>query len=121
MFDAPLLTWVPRLRRYAHALVGNREDADDLVQDTLERAWSRSSLWRGVVDMRAWLFGIMHNLHVDRLRRTRLATVPIDEHTPEGMVPRTRTSASPCATSRPPSTACPPSSARCCCSWRSRT
>jgi RNA polymerase sigma factor (sigma-70 family) len=84
MNDDDLLTWVPRLRRYARALAGNRDDADDLVQDTLERAWSRTSLWRSVVDMRAWLFGIMHNLHVDALRRGRLATVPIDEDTPEG-------------------------------------
>jgi len=82
--DRDPLTWVPRLRRYARALAGNRDDADDLVQDTLERAWSRSALWRGVVDMRAWLFGIMHNLHVDALRRGRLATVPFDADTPEG-------------------------------------
>ena len=60
-----LLVWLPRLRRYARALAGQRDDADDLVQDTLERAWSRLHLWRGVADMRAWLFGIMHNLHVD--------------------------------------------------------
>ena len=81
-----LLTWVPRLRRYARALAGNRDDADDLVQDTLLRAWSRAALWRGVADMRAWLFGIMHNLHVDRLRKGRLATVPIDAQTPQGVV-----------------------------------
>lgn len=78
-----LLTWVPRLRRYARALAGSREDADDLVQDTLERAWSKASLWRGVADMRAWLFGIMHNLHVDAARRPRLPTAPMDESTPE--------------------------------------
>ena len=48
-----LLTWVPRLRRYARALARSRDDADDLVQDTLERALSKSSLWRGVSDMRA--------------------------------------------------------------------
>lgn len=82
--DDDLITWVPRLRRYARALAGNRDDADDLVQDTLERAWARSGLWRSVVDMRAWLFGIMHNLHVDALRRGRLATVALDEATPEG-------------------------------------
>jgi RNA polymerase sigma-70 factor (ECF subfamily) len=87
---ALLLTWVPRLRRYAHALAGNRADADDLVQDTLERAWARASLWRGVADMRAWLFGIMHNLHVDALRRGRLATVPMDDTTPEIPVPPTQ-------------------------------
>lgn len=84
--EAQLLSWVPRLRRYARALAGNREDADDLVQDTLERAWSRSSLWRGVGDMRAWLFGVMHNLHVDGVRRPRPPTVPLDEGTPEILV-----------------------------------
>ena len=85
--DDDLITWVPRLRRYARALAGNRDDADDLVQDTLERAWARASLWRGVVDMRAWLFGIMHNLHVDALRRGRLAVVALDEDVPEGVSP----------------------------------
>ena len=78
-----LLTWVPRLRRYARALVGNRDDADDLVQDTLERALTKSALWRGVADMRAWLFGMMHNLHVDGVRRPKLHTVVLDDDTPE--------------------------------------
>lgn len=81
--DQQLLTWLPRLRRYARALVNNRDDADDLVQDTLERAWSRSGLWSGVADMRAWLFSIMHNLHVDGVRRPRLDTVTMDDDTPE--------------------------------------
>jgi RNA polymerase sigma factor (sigma-70 family) len=80
---AELLASLPRLRRYARVLRRNREDADDLVQDTLERAWSRAGLWRGVGDMRTWLFSIMHNLHVDALRRGRLDTVDLDEHTPE--------------------------------------
>lgn len=39
-----LLTCIPRLRRYARALVGDRTAADDLVQDTLERAWGKFSL-----------------------------------------------------------------------------
>ncbi len=79
-----LLVWLPRLRRYARALAGQRDDADDLVQDTLERAWARLHLWRGVADMRAWLFGIMHNLHAEGARRPRLHTVTIDDDaTPE--------------------------------------
>ena len=95
MHDLPpherqLLTWVPRLRRYARALAGNRDDADDLVQDTLERAWAKSALWRGVADMRAWLFGIMHNLHVDAVRRPKLATVSMDDDTPEVAVAPTQ-------------------------------
>jgi RNA polymerase sigma-70 factor (ECF subfamily) len=81
--DQQLLSWVPRLRRYARALAGNRDDADDLVQDTLERAWTKAALWRGVVDMRGWLFGIMHNLHVDGVRRPRVATQVLDDDTPE--------------------------------------
>ncbi|HSC62537.1 MAG TPA: RNA polymerase sigma factor [Caldimonas sp.] len=88
-----LLVWLPRLRRYARALAGQRDDADDLVQDTLERAWSRPHLWREVADMRAWLFAIMHNLHVDGVRRRRIDTVPLDEQNgaPEAEVaPRDR-------------------------------
>jgi RNA polymerase sigma-70 factor (ECF subfamily) len=59
---------IPRLRRYARALTGDRERADDLVQDSLERAWSRIHLWRGG-DMRPWLFTIMHNLFANSARR----------------------------------------------------
>lgn len=70
---------MPRLRRYARALTGNRDDADDLVQDTLERALAKASLWHGVTDMRAWLFGIMHNLHVDGVRRPKLSTVMLED------------------------------------------
>ena len=81
--DDRLLAWVPRLRRYARALVNNRDDADDLVQDTLERALTRAALWQGVADMRAWLFGVMHNLHVDGVRRPKLHTVVLDDDTPE--------------------------------------
>ena len=81
--DQHLLMWVPRLRRYARALLGNREDADDLVQDTLERAWAKSAMWQGVTDMRAWLFGVMHNLHIDGIRRPKLHTVVLDDDTPE--------------------------------------
>jgi len=60
---------IPHLRRYARALVANREQADDLVQDCLERAWSRMHLWRAGTNIRAWLFTILHNLHVNAARR----------------------------------------------------
>jgi RNA polymerase sigma-70 factor (ECF subfamily) len=61
---------VPRLRRYAVALLADRGRADDLVQDTLERALSRLHLWQSGTDMRRWLFTIMHNLHVNAVRRS---------------------------------------------------
>lgn len=79
MDSAAILTELPRLRRYARAMVGDRAAADDLVQDTLERAWSRFAQWRPDSDLRAWLFGIMHNLRVDQLRRPGLKTLPMDE------------------------------------------
>lgn len=79
MDDTAILTELPRLRRYARAMVGDRAAADDLVQDTLERAWSRFAQWRPGSDLRAWLFGIMHNLRVDQLRRPGLKTLPMDE------------------------------------------
>jgi len=56
------------LRRYARALTGDRNAADDLVQDTLEKAWKRFALWRPGSDLRAWLFTIMHNVFVNQLR-----------------------------------------------------
>ncbi|MDP3540752.1 MAG: RNA polymerase sigma factor [Azonexus sp.] len=79
MDTAAILTELPRLRRYARAMVGDRAAADDLVQDTLERAWSRFAQWRPGSDLRAWLFGIMHNLRVDQLRRPGVKTLPMDD------------------------------------------
>jgi len=71
---------IPVLRRYARALVRNRADADDLVQDCLERAVSRWTQRHGG-NVRAWLFAILHNLAVDRFRRSaaRGRHVSIDE------------------------------------------
>lgn len=60
---------LPALRRYAHALVRDREAADDLVQDCLERAISRSGQWRGEGSVHAWLFRILLNLFRDGQRR----------------------------------------------------
>lgn len=77
--DHALLAEIPRLRRYARALVGDRAAADDLVQDTLERAWSRLAQWRPGSDLRAWLFRIMHNLRVDQLRRPLPDFTSLDE------------------------------------------
>ena len=77
-----LVELIPRLRRYARALAGDRATADDLVQDTLERAWSKLHLYRRGTDLRAWLFTVMHNVHVNRVRAARAAD-PLDEGMPE--------------------------------------
>ena len=84
-----LIACIPRLRRYARALIGERTGADDLVQDTMERGWKKLSSWQRGSDMRAWLFGIMHNLHVDQVRRPGIATEVLDDDTPLPVVPHT--------------------------------
>ena len=53
MDSSALLAEIPRLRRYARALLGDRAAADDLVQDTLERAWSRVAQWQPGSNLRA--------------------------------------------------------------------
>ena len=72
---------IPALRRYAAALLRNREDADDLVHDCLVRALAKLHTRRDDADVRAWLFAIMHNLFISQLRRARArpAGEPLDE------------------------------------------
>lgn len=72
MTDAALLIepLIPALRRYAAGLLRNRATADDLVQDALERAISRWHQRRSDLDTRAWLFAILHNLAVNRMRQS---------------------------------------------------
>ena len=77
-----LVDLIPRLRRYARALVNDHASADDLVQDTLERAWAKLHLYRRGTDLRAWLFTVMHNVHVNKVRSAR-ATDPLDDEMPE--------------------------------------
>lgn len=66
-----LIEHLPRLRRYARALTGDLNRADDLVQDTLERALAKLDLWQPGSDLRAWLFTLMHNLFVNQIRIKR--------------------------------------------------
>jgi RNA polymerase sigma-70 factor (ECF subfamily) len=69
---------IPALRRYAFAMLRDRDRADDLVQDTLERALSRWLLRRPDGNVRAWLFTILRNLHVSRWRRDRRRGTAVD-------------------------------------------
>jgi RNA polymerase sigma-70 factor (ECF subfamily) len=80
-----LVAALPRLRRYARVLTGDANRADDLVQDTLARAWEKRSLWQAGSDLRAWLFTIMHNVHVNQyaIRKRRQTETSLDSD--EGM------------------------------------
>lgn len=68
---AALLAHVPGLRRYARLLAGDASRADDLVQDTLERACRTLARWPEPSRLRAWLLSVMHNLFVDQVRARR--------------------------------------------------
>ncbi|MBT2324240.1 RNA polymerase sigma factor [Variovorax paradoxus] len=80
MDSRALVDHIPSLRRYARALTGDAWAADDLVQDTLERACSKWRLWIVGSDLRAWLFTLMHNLFASQVRRAPpRATVDIED------------------------------------------
>lgn len=71
-FRAELISLLPRLRRFGRAITGHREDADDLVQMTIERALTRRDQWEAGTRLASWLFRIMQNAWIDELRvRTR--------------------------------------------------
>lgn len=75
--EAVLLDQVPGLYRYALALERDPGRAEDLVQETLVRALERAGTFRGESSPATWLHRILHNLFVDRARRSR--EVPVDE------------------------------------------
>lgn len=79
-----ILAELPRLRRYARSLLRERDKADDLVQDTLERALQRLDNWQTGDNPRRWLFTIMHHLFVDEVRkvtrRGEAALLPLDSN-----------------------------------------
>ena len=60
---------VPRLRRYARALTRDIGQADDLVQSCLVRALAKEHLWQPGSNLRAWIMTVLHNLHINRIRR----------------------------------------------------
>jgi RNA polymerase sigma-70 factor, ECF subfamily len=74
-------TEIPYLRRYARALAGSQDAADDLVQDALERAIGRFGQFQPGTNLRAWLFTIVHNMRCDQYRRVvrRPVEVPIED------------------------------------------
>lgn len=72
---------IPHLRRYAIALLRDPDAADDLVQDTVERAIRKLHLWRRHGTMRSWLFRMLYNLFLNGRRSSAraMAVVPVED------------------------------------------
>lgn len=70
-FRGALLAELPRLRRYALALIGETALADDLLQDTVERALRNEASLMDVRQIYGWLRSILHNLYIDEVRQRR--------------------------------------------------
>ncbi len=70
-FKAELALIIPQLRAFGRSLSGNRDLADDLVQETLMKAWAARSRFQAGTNMRAWTFIILRNLFLSQMRRSR--------------------------------------------------
>ena len=73
-----MLTLLPRLRRFAVALTGRAADADDLVQDTIERALRNLDQFTPGTRMDSWMFRIAQNLWIDNLRSRKARGQPVE-------------------------------------------
>lgn len=92
IFSHPIIEQIPGLRRYARALTGGKkENADDLVQDTLERAYVKWHLFKPGTNLRPWLFSIMHNVFVNEMRllKHRATMRSVDDDMVNAMVAST--------------------------------
>ena len=70
-FKTELARVIPHLRAFGRSLSGNRDLADDLVQETLMKAWAARARFQAGTNMRAWTFIILRNLFLSQMRRAR--------------------------------------------------
>lgn len=73
-----LLAAIPRLRAFAISLVGNLDDADDLVQDAVARGLTHLDRFEPGTNLQAWLFTILRNLFYSNFRRRRREVEDVD-------------------------------------------
>jgi RNA polymerase sigma-70 factor, ECF subfamily len=68
-FRKDLIAELPYLRRFARALSGDASLADDLVQDCVERALTKSHLYDPARPLRAWLYAVLRNIFISHWRQ----------------------------------------------------
>ncbi len=78
-FRRDLVDLLPRLRRFATALTGSKADAEDVVQNAVEKALRSQDKFRPGTRMDSWMFKIVHNLWIDETRARRQRHVPLDD------------------------------------------
>ncbi len=80
-----LLVHIPSLRAFAVSLAGQMDRADDLVQETLVKAWRNLGSFTEGTNMRAWLFTILRNVYISDIRRRRREVQDTDGVFAEGV------------------------------------
>lgn len=73
-----MIKFLPRLRRFAYALAGDMDKADDLVQETCLRALLRHEQWQSGTRLDSWMFRIAQNIWLDRMRAQKVRGEPVD-------------------------------------------
>ena len=71
---------IPHLRRFARYIVRDADRADDLVQECLTRAIAKVHTWTPGTNLRAWLFVILKNCHINDVRRQRPTSEIPNDH-----------------------------------------
>ena len=84
-FGDELIHLIPRLRRFARALIGDADRADDLVQDAIERALARRQQWQDGTRLDQWLFRIMRNRWIDEWRTAKARGVHVGTEEAEAL------------------------------------
>jgi RNA polymerase sigma-70 factor, ECF subfamily len=79
-FRDTMLAAMPNLRAFAISLCGDSHTANDLVQETLLKAWSNQTKFESGTNMKAWLFTILRNTYFSEFRKTRREVQDDDFH-----------------------------------------
>ena len=75
---AEIAALVPRLRRFAYAISGNRDEGDDLVQTACLKALSRLDQYQRGTRLDSWMFRIIQTSHIDNVRRRKRQATPVE-------------------------------------------
>ena len=79
-FRDAIVAVIPKLRAFAISLCGDTTLANDLVQETMLKAWAHHDKFQEGTNLKAWLFTILRNTYVSEFRKTRREVQDVDGH-----------------------------------------